>query len=76
MSEGCSQQSLLEKIDGKIDQIVERLSEGDTKLALLGVRLVQVEEKTSGVIKVLSWAGTIIVGAVLVAILKTVIVQG
>jgi hypothetical protein len=66
----------LAKIEAKLDTIIGRLSHGDTQLALLGARVGQVEEKTGSIVRVLGWAGALIVGAVAAAVLKTVIIQG
>jgi hypothetical protein len=65
----------LQKIEEKIDQILYRLSQGDTSLALLGARVGQVEERTKDHARILGWAGMLIVGAVLAAVLKTVIIE-
>jgi hypothetical protein len=66
----------LQKIEDKVDQILARLSAGDTSLALLGARIGQVEERTKDHARVLAWAGALVIGAVLVAVLRNVIPQG
>jgi len=44
----CAQQELLEKIDGKLDTVIERLAKGDTAIALLDHRVNGLEKIVYG----------------------------
>jgi hypothetical protein len=66
-SHDCTQADVLDRIDGKLDQIIERLAKGDTALALLAHRIAFVEKIVYGLCSVVLLA---VLGAVVALVVK------
>jgi hypothetical protein len=74
----CTQQDLLEKINEKLDIIIERLARGDTAIALHDHRISELEKAGKGqgygitaVNALIFWAVPIIGGGILYSIFKS-----
>jgi len=63
----CSHKELLEKIDGKLDQVIDRLAKGDTALALLDHRVSSIEKIVYGLC---ATTGLGVLGALLALVIK------
>lgn len=63
----CTQQELLEKIDGKLDTVIERLAKGDTAIALLDHRVNSLEKIVYGMCSLILIA---VIGGVIALVVK------
>ena len=64
----CTQKDVLDRIDGKLDQIIERLAKGDTALALLAHRIAFVERIVYGLCSIILVA---VIGAIVALVVRT-----
>lgn len=67
-------ESAFRRIDAKLDLILERMSNGDTKFATMDLRLSAVEKRASWLVGVVIGVGGLFSMAIIGALLKLVIV--
>jgi hypothetical protein len=68
MKHDCTQGDILDQINGKLDQIIERLAKGDTAIALLEHRVNSLEKVVYGLCGVILLA---VVGGLVALVVRT-----